>query len=249
MLSAKGIHTSSLNTDQARAQFSDFVRAWNKGKLAARYYAGIEPTSISSSSRSDHRWAFSGIDSQHLASIRNEVNRATSSGKSTSVSAGGAHEAADDYFAPYAASSSAIGPAPPSKPSYTRPSVDIEEKEHEYEQLKRERKDFRRQQKHDEEELAPRASGRDRVFEKRREENYARRSHEAQRLGDTDVDPYDDRATTSITSHVRAQEVAAERRREERASVMNEKLQASQAKEDKVMAQLRDLARNAGHRV
>lgn len=249
MLSSKGIHTSALNTDKARAMFSSFVKAWNKGKLNARYYDGIEPTSISSTSRSDHRWSFAGVDPQHLASIRNEVNRATSAGKSSSVSDGGAREMDDDYMAPYAghasSSSASVGPSmPPMAHGASR-----EDKEREYERLKRERKDFRRDQKSREEELAPRASGRERVLEKRKEENYSRRTHEAQRYGDVDVDPFDESAHQSITSHVRAQEAAVERRRQEKSSAISERVAVAQAKEDQVMERLRELARNSGHRI
>jgi hypothetical protein len=242
LLSSKGIHTSTLKTDEARAMFSDFVHAWNKGKLSARYYAGIEPTSVASSSRTEHRWSFKGIDSGHLASIRNEVNRATSAGKSTIVSG---HEE-DDLLEEFGPSSSSLPPPMLSSRDWQR---DREQREREEDHLRKERREFRKSERDVEEELAPRATGRDRIYEKRREENHERKSYRAQRNEDATIDPYDDSASKSVIDHTRSQEAIIERRKAERAAATSERVAVAQAKEDKVMAQLREMARNAGHKV
>ena len=244
----KGIHTSDLSTDAAREMFSDFVRVWNKGKLSSRYYAGIEPTSVSSSSRTDYRWSFTGVDTSHLDAIRNDVNRATSAGKSTYIS----DTVEDELFDPY-------GPSAPksqgSSSSRPNPSSIIdrererEDRERQYERERKERRDYRKTVRESEEDMAPRATGKDRIYEKRREENYARRSHQASKYDDPTIDPYDDSERTAALEHQRRQEKAVERRRDERAAAMSDKVAAAQAKEDQTMAHLRELARNAGHRV
>jgi hypothetical protein len=245
---------SSLKTDEARAIFSSFVRAWNKGKLASRFYAGIEPTSIAASSRNEHRWSFQGVDKTQLASIRDEVNRATSAGKSTSVSSGGREED-EEFFAPYGVSSSvSVGPSHPSSSSthfrsHRDHERDREDREREHDRYKKERREFRRHERHTEDELAPKATGRDRIYEKRREENYSRRSYEVQRREDPTIDPYDESATDSVASHVRAQEAAIDRKRQERASSMADRAKVAQAKEDQVMEQLRSLSRSAGYKI
>lgn len=248
--SRKGIHTGSLTTDAAREMFRDFVRAWNKGRLSARYYAGIEPTSVASSSRTDYRWKFSDVDSRQLDSIRNDVNRATSAGKSTSIA--GLEE--DLELPPYGSTS--VGPSLPA-PTFSRPNPssiidrerEREEREREYDRERKERREYRRTQREIEEELAPRATGRDRVYEKRREENSARRAHQASRHEDPTIDPYDDSERSATMEHLRKQELAQERRRAERDAMVSDKVAAAQAKEDKTMAHLRELARGAGHRV
>jgi hypothetical protein len=238
LFATQGIHSSTLRTDDARAMFTDFVSAWNKGKLAARYYAGIEPTSVSSSSRTDHRWSFSGIDSSRLASIKDEVNRATSAGKSTSITS---HEEDDflDDFGP-------VGPKshlPP--PTLSRADYDREKAERDRETLQRDRKDWRRQNRDLEEELAPKATGRDRIYEKRREQSQDRRAYQQSRHEEPTIDPFDDRDPAK--EHMAAQEAANERRRQAKMSVAEERLAAARAKEEATMNQLRTMARNAGY--
>lgn len=239
LYASEGIHTSTLRTDEARAMFSDFVRAWNKGRLSARYYSGIEPTSVASSSRTEHRWAFSGVDANRLALIRNEVNRATSAGKSTIVASREDDDFVDD-FGPMAAAPSLL-PAP----TLSRADYDRERAERDHERLTKERKDWRKQNRALEEELAPKASGRDRIYEKRREENHARRSYQEQRHEDATIDPFDERDPTR--DYVAAQQAAAERRRSAKATAADERLAAARAKEEATMAQLREMARKAGY--
>lgn len=249
--SRKGIHTSSLTTDAARDMFSDFVVAWNKGKLSSRYYAGIEPTSVASSSRTDYKWSFSGVDSRQLDSIRNTVNRATSAGRSTSIDDNLDDELLDAYGPVPGAPAKIVGTAAlrPNPSDIIDREREREQRDLEYQREKKDRHDYRRSQRDSERDLAPRATGRERIQEKRREENSARRSHEASRREDFAIDPYDDSERQSTMDHHRRQERAEERRREERAAVISDKAIAARSKEDQTMAQLRELARNAGHRV
>lgn len=249
--SRKGIHTGSLSTDAARDMFSDFVRVWNKGKLSSRYYHGIEPTSVSSSSRTDYRWSFTGIDAKQLDSIRNDVNRATSAGRSTYVSDVNEDELIDSYAAstsekPKSSASSSSRPNPSSIIDRER---EREERDLEYQKEKKDRRDHRRSVKDNEEDLAPRATGKDRIIEKRREENASRRAHQASRYDEPTIDPYDDSERASAMDQMQRQARAEERRRDERASIISDRAAVARTKEEQTMAQLRELARNAGHRV
>ncbi|VFQ61150.1 unnamed protein product [Cuscuta campestris] len=47
----KNMFFSDLSSEVAHGLFSDFVKAWNKGKLASEYYEGI-----STGPRSSHNW-------------------------------------------------------------------------------------------------------------------------------------------------------------------------------------------------
>lgn len=46
---------SSLSTEESRSLFTEFVEAWNKGRLGAKYYNGIKALSAP---RTNHNWAF-----------------------------------------------------------------------------------------------------------------------------------------------------------------------------------------------
>jgi len=232
--------------------FGDFASAWNKGKLSARYYAGIEPTSVASSSRTDHRWSFTGIDSGQLSTIRNEVNRATTAGKSSIV----VDHSDDDLLEPFGPSATPKSLLPPptlSKPTNSSRSRDWpaerEDREREYDREKKSRRDYHRTLRDAEEDMAPRASGRDRVYEKKREGNYVRRTYESERHDDRAVDPYDDSETKATLSHEAHQQAIAAKRRAEKDSALSERRTAAQAKEDATMATLRQMARDAGHKV
>ncbi|XP_057723305.1 style cell-cycle inhibitor 1-B isoform X2 [Arachis stenosperma] len=47
----KNVFFSDLSSESAREMFSDFVKAWNKGKLETNYYEGI-----ASGPRTAHNW-------------------------------------------------------------------------------------------------------------------------------------------------------------------------------------------------
>ncbi|KAJ0980811.1 hypothetical protein J5N97_009066 [Dioscorea zingiberensis] len=47
----KGVYFSDLSSEQARDQFSSFIKDWNKHKLESRYYEGI-----ATGPRTSHNW-------------------------------------------------------------------------------------------------------------------------------------------------------------------------------------------------
>ncbi|XP_054817232.1 style cell-cycle inhibitor 1-B [Prosopis cineraria] len=51
----KSMFFSDLSSESAREMFSDFVKAWNRGKLESRYYEGI-----ASGPRTAHNWKIKG---------------------------------------------------------------------------------------------------------------------------------------------------------------------------------------------
>ncbi|KAF7822476.1 style cell-cycle inhibitor 1-A [Senna tora] len=51
----KNVFFSELSSESARELFSDFVKAWNRGKLESRYYEGI-----ASGPRTAHNWRIKG---------------------------------------------------------------------------------------------------------------------------------------------------------------------------------------------
>eukprot|EP00250_Pteridium_aquilinum_P033108 c5207_g1_i1 orf=158-1114(+) len=51
----RALYFSNLSADETRRLFSDFVQAWNSGKLSEKLYGGIH-----SAARTDHKWQFKG---------------------------------------------------------------------------------------------------------------------------------------------------------------------------------------------
>ncbi|KAI8617301.1 hypothetical protein BC830DRAFT_1054197, partial [Chytriomyces sp. MP71] len=53
-----GLSLSEIRSSEARRLFAKFVKKWNRGSLASKFYAGIAATDIASNERSKHQWKF-----------------------------------------------------------------------------------------------------------------------------------------------------------------------------------------------
>lgn len=58
LLEARNTYFSDLTTEETHERFRDFVKAWNKGKLPGKYYAGMAGTTMR---RTAHNWGIKAL--------------------------------------------------------------------------------------------------------------------------------------------------------------------------------------------
>ncbi|GAA5880797.1 hypothetical protein JCM3774_005754 [Rhodotorula dairenensis] len=253
----------SLRTQDARRYFRKFCRAWNRGRLSANYYQGISPASLPSSISSSHSWSFSKASQADLdaaASIRKSIDTGT---KTRSY---------EPSTAAPAPAPRRLGPTlPPSATAVAGPSSSSSSSAVERLQLERDARDSVRQaervhvaserrrenRESRQEERDSRATGRDRLVEKRREGNLARREYEGAREAGGMVEIDDETlmgggpegGQGGFEAALRERERQQRRREERRVGKIDEKkaeltdrYQAYKGKEDQTMAMFKQLA-------
>ncbi|KAI5475612.1 hypothetical protein MNV49_001122 [Pseudohyphozyma bogoriensis] len=240
----KGKRLGELSGENARAYFKKFVKGWNRGLLDAKFYNGINSSTVSASTSSSHRWNFSKATERELddaARLRKDINGPSSSRDGPPSSSS---------YRP------TIGPTmgPTMPPQYG--AVEALQNEREAERAAREDAKYARKGEYKkaarearEEERDNRATGRDRLMEKRAEGNAVRKEYGQRR--DDDAAPELDEDTlmggggsfaAMVAARDRAKANGRGRMQEERKAVMSDKMQAARAKEDETMAQFRALA-------
>ncbi|KAK0184623.1 hypothetical protein F5146DRAFT_231805 [Armillaria mellea] len=76
----KGKYFDELSGERARSYFRKFVKAWNRGKLSKKLYAGVDSSSIPATSQTSYKWSFaSKSDGEALRAARESVGAATQS--------------------------------------------------------------------------------------------------------------------------------------------------------------------------
>jgi hypothetical protein len=75
------IYFDDLNADEGRTWFKQFVVAWNTGKLASKFYKGMDHSQQSAAERTKFKWGFakkmSEDDVDKLSSARDSVDTQT----------------------------------------------------------------------------------------------------------------------------------------------------------------------------
>ncbi|GAA6021510.1 hypothetical protein JCM10207_005785 [Rhodosporidiobolus poonsookiae] len=244
----KGKKLDSLKTEDARRYFKKFCRAWNRGRLTDNYYAGISPSSLPSNISTSHAWSFgkaSQADLDAAASIRKSIDTGT---KTRSYDAGPAPRAiAGPSRGPQ------LGPAMPPSSAVERLQMERDARDSTREgerfahasQRKRDARESR------DEERDGRATGRDRLVEKRREGNASRREFERDREGGGMMEVSEDvlMGTGGFQDALRERDRAQGRREdrkrgkeEEKRAEMSDRLAAHKSKEDATMAMFKQMA-------
>ncbi|GAA5824708.1 hypothetical protein JCM5353_004417 [Sporobolomyces roseus] len=249
----KGKKLDSLKNEDARRYFKKFCRSWNRGRLTDNFYSGISPASLPSSISTSHSWSFSKASQRDLdaaASIRKSIDTGTkersydsnigpSRGGGSSSSSGGVK----------------LGPSMPPSSAVERLQIEresldqarIEERSYKDSQRKKSNREAR------DEEKDSRATGKDRLIEKRREGNMSRKEFAAEREGVGMVEVSEEVLmggggggfADALKERERAKLRWEEKRggqREEQKAVISDKLSAFKQKEDATMAQFRALA-------
>ncbi|KAA1069294.1 hypothetical protein PGT21_019880 [Puccinia graminis f. sp. tritici] len=248
-----------LDSHKSKKYFEKFVRYWNKGKLDEDYYnPPAHWRTRSSAATSSHSWTFKGATTLDREKARQALQEA-----SIGPSLPGGDKG------PGASKPAIIGPSlpshllQPSSSSYATPSTPTTLAEHQYkvdqeldgqaqERIHRKNEAKRKRKEDKEEESANRATGKDRLLEKRKEKRDAQGEYLRQRDDPTGPE-LDDRSlfgsNNSFQEAIRARDRAKERRTGKNASfkvekqlVMQEKVAAMKSKEDETMAMFKALA-------
>ncbi|KAI9349862.1 hypothetical protein DFJ73DRAFT_402399 [Zopfochytrium polystomum] len=178
---AKGKYITEIKMEKAKKYFTKFARQWNRGELDARYYkGGVAMTAMASRERTSYRWKFKGVteaDTAKLYDAKDSVVGMTASSaplleprKRPTAAAGPAPQSDSSGGAQSGANSLPVGGR---RPAGTAASDD--DNDGSLSPTTRARLAARsaarthtRRVAADLEELAPKATGREAVLEKRR---------------------------------------------------------------------------------
>ncbi|KAH6584518.1 hypothetical protein BASA61_007418 [Batrachochytrium salamandrivorans] len=78
-LSERGHCFHDLSKTEASNQFQKFVKRWNKGKLDARFYKGIQTSEVLAAARTTFKWKIKNVDETETELVRDSVESMTSS--------------------------------------------------------------------------------------------------------------------------------------------------------------------------
>ncbi|SPO36954.1 uncharacterized protein PSFLO_02426 [Pseudozyma flocculosa] len=275
---SKGRYLDEISSKEARRYFDKFVDRWNSGRLSDDFYLGkVRSAAAPSSTQTRHKWNFASKSSytqaeqDALASIRDtvdtmtnaetrgakearEAERKASKGRRLRGGEGGEDEQRAATGANSGAADSGWGskrPASGATSSYADRQYEreaVEEAKQREEAAKRRR--VNRDARDLAEELAPRATGRDALIEKRRERNAAnrdfanRKDDDGLELDDATLMGGDDygAALQGKSGGTSRREQARQERRQERQAEMTERVAAMRSKEQDTMAMFKQLA-------
>lgn len=239
----KNKYIDQIASDKARTYFAKFARHWNRGKLDQKYYELPIHLRASTTASSSHTWSF-----QERSTLEREKAQ------------NARHEAIAGPLNPapmsLASQKPLIGPARP--PQTSLPSTSTSNVEHRIEEDARtssagfqKRTEAKRKRNEErEEERSNRATGKDRLLEKRREKREGNINYQREQEDRTAVD-LDDRTMfgtdSSFQAAVRERDRAAARRnkssfKQEKQMIQDQKIAVMRSKEDDTMAMLRALA-------
>eukprot|EP00727_Mastigamoeba_balamuthi_P010158 m51a1_g5765 hypothetical protein (350) ;mRNA; r:1232485-1233672 len=227
---------SDLTADESRRLFDEFARLWNSGRLDDAYYDGSaarEATLGGAAERTSYRWGFaakmSASESQELASRRAEIERQT-------YGAG----------APQQQQSRSAMPLPERPKLAPRAPLDQAELEEQREREARERRMALKRTRQDdrvvEDELAPKATGRDAVIEKRKAAREERRAREDSPDQDVYGAELGSDPRSSFQAAVAARNRSREAREQRKAAEMTKRGEEYMRREDKSMSAIREMA-------
>ncbi|KAK0500904.1 hypothetical protein EDD18DRAFT_1307457 [Armillaria luteobubalina] len=223
----KGKYFDELSGERARSYFRKFVKAWNRGKLSKKLYAGVDSSSISATSQTSYKWSFaSKSDGEALRAARESVGAATQSRALGESSTGRVQ-----------------GPALPS------PADLVLAREMDAEYRDEERKYKRKRERAEDKEriedmVGPREVGREGMLEKKRARREADKSFREK--GDDAVELDDSAlfAGDSFQARIARRDAGKKRyQQEEKAAAMRERATAIKEKESATMSMFQQLAK------
>ncbi|KAJ3036280.1 hypothetical protein HDV00_002936 [Rhizophlyctis rosea] len=237
----KNLYFFDLSGEEARRYFKKFVRRWNKAKLASKYYKKMLSSEIPAAEKTGFTWKFKNTSEADLDNARDSTYSATHN---------------TELLAPRRPARPQQGPTMPSGPAVAGPSrgrfgedEDMDEEDRRRYQRALAKKDAKNaRQTHDVvmEELAPKATGREAMIEKRRAQNAY---HKQERDVDPEIAEHDLMGGDDFRSRVAGQSKAKERweqqrtaEREAKAASMADKVAAHRAKEEATLAMFRQMA-------
>ncbi|KAJ3416633.1 hypothetical protein HDV05_000915 [Chytridiales sp. JEL 0842] len=254
----KGMYMNAMSSKESHSMFKKFVKRWNRGKLNAKYYQGINSTDLSSTERSGYKWKIKQMTENEMAKIddaKDSVAAMTTSARGLSgpnipsgiISTTTRPNSSDNR-------GSRGGPAPTGSnqiPLGKRGAGAVDEEMDEEDRRryeaglrKKQRNMERKNHEADLEELVPKASGREAQIEKRKAINSY---HKQERDIDVEMNESDllggGDSFQAALPRERARKQKSEARKVQKTAVVSEKAMEYRAKEDATMAMLRDLAK------
>ncbi|KAM0786011.1 hypothetical protein ACM66B_006827 [Microbotryomycetes sp. NB124-2] len=239
----KSKRLDSLKSSDARHYFKKFVRRWNSGRLSTKLYSGVQSSQISSTLNTSHAWTFKNASQRELddaSRIRKEIDLGGNGRQSGSSGSGGGV---------------VVGPSLPTGGSLEALHLSRDaardtredDRRRERDQVKRSRRDERQDEREN------RATGRDRLVEKRKEKAASHREMRDSREAGGGMQEIDDETlmggggSDSFRAAIEARDRARSNNRraraqEERQAEMKDKVSAMRAKENDTMSALRELA-------
>ena len=261
-LSTKSRYLDEISSKDARRYFDRFVRRWNSGRLEDEYYTGTVHSGPSISTR--HRWGFTrDVQDEHeLALIRDNVDTLTNGDSKGAVEARRAERRLkhsrsskhDDNPAPAPSKRDSGWSARASTSTGKSPAETRYDREHEHQLSQIAATEQRRKARQDaldvEESLYGRATGHERMLEKKRQINASNREFADRKTADDgfeldDRELYDQDPPSRANGRERTKskrEQARQERAEQRKAEMQDRLQAVKDKDAKTMDMLRALA-------
>ncbi|KAK4053590.1 hypothetical protein OIO90_003829 [Microbotryomycetes sp. JL221] len=252
----KGKRLDSLKSSDARYYFSKFVKRWNRNELSSTMYKGIDSSQTHSNINTTYNWKFKNA-------TQRELDDASRIRKQIGFEKQNLIRRDQDFVGPTIPSSSSSslmrgtiqGPSLPDGGAVealhqSRDSARDDKtsaREDERRELKRQRRNER------EEERDNRATGKDRLIEKRKEKADSHRAMRDAKDAGGAMQEFDDdtlmgsgggdsfQAALAARDRARTNGRRA-REQEERQAAQRDKLSAMKAKEHDTMAQLRELA-------
>ncbi|EGG00606.1 uncharacterized protein MELLADRAFT_67644 [Melampsora larici-populina 98AG31] len=236
----KNKYIDQIDTDKARTYFAKFARHWNRGKLDSIYYELPIHLRASTTASSSHTWSF-----QERSTLEREKAQ------------NARHEAVAGPLNPAPMSQKPLI-GPPRPPQMVPASTSTARVQHRSEEdgqqssssLQRRADAKRKRNDEREEERSNRATGKDRLLEKKREKREGNTNYQREQEDRTAVD-LDDRTMfgtdSSFQAAVRERDRAAARRnktnfKQEKQMIQDQKIAVMRSKEDDTMAMLRALA-------
>ncbi|PBK76364.1 hypothetical protein ARMSODRAFT_874877 [Armillaria solidipes] len=225
----KGKYFDELSGERARSYFRKFVKAWNRGKLSKKLYAGVDSSSIPATSQTSYKWSFaSKSDGEALRAARESVGAATQSRPLTESSAGRVQ-----------------GPTLPS------PADLVLAREMDAEYRDEERKHKRKRERAEDKEriedmVGPREVGREGMLEKKRARRDADKSFREKGDDSVELDESALFAGDSFQARIARRDAGKKRyqqAQEEKAAAMRERATAIKEKESATMSMFQQLAK------
>lgn len=213
LLEGKRRYFDKLTKKETDRYFRKFVKKWNRGKLASKYYSGVNSTQLESSQRSSHKWKFKVTEDEKmdLAMLRDSVDTNTHhlSKEAELLNSG-------ELKRPSTSGSKAFDP------KRRRDEEDPDDRRRKVSREKVRDKEWREEVV--ENVLGPKATGRDAMVEKRKIQREQRMEREA---SPDDADAIGGDTNSDYQRLLRLERM----KREQRAEVASEKVAELQAKE------------------
>ncbi|KAI8849384.1 hypothetical protein BC829DRAFT_470959 [Chytridium lagenaria] len=244
---AKGKFLDELDGKASRKYFKKFIKRWNRGKLDAKLYEGLQPTDLSSNQRSQHQWKIKGMNDEEagkLDDLKASIVRKSAIASSNGIK--GRLTASGEDFTRGKPKPRTIGPSMPTdnrRPEVKRPAPEEDMDEEDLRRYNRalDKKDKKSFQK-THEAGCRRACAKSHRTKRKQASAFHKQEREVDvELPESELLGMGTRLLQLWRENVNGRSVSRNEK-QQRSSIQSEKVTMYKAKEDATMAMLRGLA-------